>query len=39
MLSFREWPIWLNILLLCASAAAIWTAGTRLAAYVDGIAD
>jgi cation:H+ antiporter len=39
MLSFRDWPIWLNLLLLCASAAAVWGACTKLASYVDGIAD
>jgi cation:H+ antiporter len=38
MLSFDQWPLWTNLAVFAASAAAVWAAGTRLAAYVDAIA-
>lgn len=38
MLSFSNWPLWIDLLLFMGSAAAVWASGTRLAGYVDGIA-
>lgn len=38
MPTFTDWPLWLNLAVFGASAAAVWFAGTRLAGYVDGIA-
>ncbi|MBJ6127014.1 sodium:calcium antiporter [Microvirga splendida] len=38
MLAFANWSISVNLLLFAVSAAAVWAAGTRLAGYVDGIA-
>lgn len=38
MPTFTDLPIWLNLAIFGASAAAVWFAGTRLAGYVDGIA-
>lgn len=31
-------PLWANLLIFVAAAAVVWTAGTRLTVYVDGIA-
>lgn len=36
-MSFQSFPIWLNILIFMAAAAAIWYAGTRLERYTDAI--
>jgi cation:H+ antiporter len=38
MLPFNQWPLWINLAVFAASAAVVWAAGTRLAAYVDAIA-
>jgi cation:H+ antiporter len=34
-----SWPIWLNVAVFASAAAVVWFAGTRLARYVDAIAD
>ena len=34
-MSFQDFPIWLNILIFIAAAAAIWYAGGRLERYTD----
>jgi cation:H+ antiporter len=39
MLSFTQWPIWINLLIFAASGAVVWAAGTRLAGYVDQISE
>lgn len=39
MIDFRGLPLPINILILVVSAAFVWAAGTRLARYVDGIAE
>jgi cation:H+ antiporter len=39
MLSLDRWPLWINLAVFAASAAAVWAAGSRLAAYVEAIAN
>ncbi|WP_421723541.1 sodium:calcium antiporter [Bauldia sp.] len=39
MIDFRGLPLPVNLLVLVVSAALVWAAGTRLAQYVDGIAE
>jgi cation:H+ antiporter len=36
-LSFQNFPIWINLSIFAAAAAAIWYAGTRLERYTDAI--
>lgn len=36
---FKNLPLWANAALFLASAAVVWLAGSRLARYVDAIAD
>lgn len=38
MPDFANWPLWANALIFLASAAVVWTAGSRLAGYVDAVA-
>ncbi|WP_027132777.1 sodium:calcium antiporter [Geminicoccus roseus] len=38
-MGFENFAIWLNLLIFAASGAFVWAAGTRLAVYVDGIAE
>lgn len=38
-MAFDNLPIWLNCGIFAASAVVVWLAGSRLAIYVDGIAD
>lgn len=37
LLDFHRYPLWLNIVLTAAAAAAVWVAGTRLAREADAI--
>ena len=37
LVDFTSLPLWLNLLIFAAGAAAIWPAGARLAGYVDRI--
>jgi cation:H+ antiporter len=39
MPGFGTWPVWANAAVFLASAAVVWTAGSRLAGYVDAISD
>lgn len=35
LLSFRSYPLWLNLVILAGAAVAVWIAGTRLERYAD----
>jgi cation:H+ antiporter len=37
--NFADWPMWLNMAVFGASAALVWSAGSRLARYADAIAE
>lgn len=39
MPDFARWPLWANAAVFLAAAAVVWAAGSRLARYVDEIAD
>ncbi len=39
MPDFSAWPLWANAAVFLASAALVWAAGSRLAGYVDRIAE
>jgi len=38
LLDFRHYPLWLNLVVLAATAAAVWLTGTRLTRRVEAIA-
>jgi cation:H+ antiporter len=34
----HDYPLWINVCIFLAAAAAVWAAGTKLTVYLDGIA-